>query len=552
VTTADPIAGAVEDAAALPGFVARLARAYLWLASKLMLACAVVFFLAVGLRVALLPWLHVPKPAVHDEFSYLLAADTYASGRLANPPHRFWEHFETFHVLQQPTYASKYQPMQGLVLAFGQKVFGEPWVGVLLSAALMCAAVCWMLQGWISPGAALLGGLLATLRVGVLTYWVNSYWGGAVPALAIALAIGAIPRIARRRQFLHSVTFAIGLAMLMNSRPYESAVLAVFGVAALAWWLRKEGVPAGVVLRRVALPAMVVLAVTAGAMAYNNYRVTGNALSLPYQVHDRQYDMVSMFAWGKMRPEPVYHHAVMRKFWAGWHVDQVKTAQGAMMEVFLLKTWGVYDFFFGLWPLLVPPLIWPYRLKSTEERLTMFLLIVFVLALVPLTGFAPHYGAAFACLAYLRFLQTLTRLRGWQPAGKPLGFAVAVFFVVLIPYQFGDELVRVFRNGEFVPKFAIMRDSVLAKLDREPGRHLVLVRYSADHYVHDEWVYNRADIDASRIVWAREMTPEQDRPFVEYFQGRKIWLLEADQSPPRLVPYAEAVPVGSPQGGRSQ
>src|SRR5260370_20517265 len=186
--------------------------------------------------------------------------------------------------------------------------------------------------------------------------------------------------------------------------------------------------------------------------------------------------MVSMFAWGKMRPEPVYHHAVMRKFWAGWHVDQVKTAQGAMMEVFLLKTWGVYDFFFGLWPLLVPPLIWPYRLKSTEERLTMFLLIVFVLALVPLTGFAPHYGAAFACLASLRFLQTLTRLRGWQPAGKPLGFAVAVFFVVLVPHQFGDCFARVFRNGEFLPKFAIMRDSGLAKLDPEPRRHLVLVR----------------------------------------------------------------------------
>src|SRR5262249_10888690 len=190
---------------------------------------------------------------------------------------------------------------------------------------------------------------------------------------------------------------------------------------------------------------------------------------------DRQYDMVSMFAWGNMRAEPVYRHAVMRKFWAGWHVDQVKTAQGAMMEAFLLKTWGVYDFFFGLWPLLVPPLIWPYRLKSAEERLTVFFLIAFVLALVPLTGFAPHYAAAFACLAYLRFLQTLTRLRDWRPGGKPLGFAVAVFFLVLIPYQFGDELMRLFRNGEFVPKFAIARDSVIARLDRVPGPHLVLV-----------------------------------------------------------------------------
>ena len=551
MTTTDPIAVAAADAV-VPGFIARAAHAYLWLANKSLLACTVVFLLTLGLRIALLPWLHIPQPAVHDEFSYLLAADTYASGRLANAPHRFWEHFETFHVLQQPTYASKYQPMQGLVLAFGQKVFGEPWMGVLLSAGLMCAAVCWMLQAWISPGAALLGGLLLTLRVGILMYWTNSYWGGAVPAIGVALALGAIPRIARRGQYVHSATFAAGVAILMNSRPYESAVLLLASVAALGWWLRKEGVPARVAVLRVALPAIGILAVTAGTMAYNNYRVTGNALELPYQVHDRQYDMASMFAWGKMRAEPVYHHAVMRKFWAGWHVDQVKAVQGDMAEAFLVKVWAVYDFFFGLWPLLIPPLIWPYPLKTNEERLTVFLMFIFTLAMAPVTGFAPHYAAAFAGLAYLRFLQTLPRLRDWRPAGKPLGFAVAVFFLVLIPYQFGDQLVRLFRNGEYLPKLAIARASVVEKLDQQPGRHLVLVRYSSDHYVHDEWVYNRADIDASRIVWAREMTPEQDQPFIEYFRDRKVWLLEPDQSPPKLIPYPQPAARDSASVGQAQ
>jgi len=215
-----------------------------------------------------------------------------------------------------------------------------------------------------------------------------------------------------------------------------------------------------------------------------------------------------------------------------------------MTEAFLAKVSLAYDFFFGLWPLLIPPLIWPYPLKSTEERLTVFFLIAFVLALAPLTGFAPHYAAAFACLAYLRFLQTLSRLLKWTPWGKPVGFAVAVFFVVMIPYQFSAEVVRLFKNGEYAPQLALARAPIVQTLERQPGRQLVLVRYSPTHNVHDEWVYNRADIDTSQIVWAREMIPEQDRPFSQYFQDRKVWLLEPDQTPPKLVPYDSAPPPG--------
>ena len=112
---------------------------------------------AIFLRVGLLWFAPIPVPGLHDEFSYLLAADTFAHGRLTNPPHPMWLYFDTFHVNQQPTYMSKYPPAQGAVLAVGE-VLGDPWIGSLLSIAGMIAAVVWALQAWLPPQWALLGG----------------------------------------------------------------------------------------------------------------------------------------------------------------------------------------------------------------------------------------------------------------------------------------------------------------------------------------------------------------------------------------------------------
>jgi hypothetical protein len=78
---------------------------------------------------------------------------------------------------------------------------------------------------------------------------------------------------------------------------------------------------------------------------------------------------------------------------------------------------------------------------------------------------------------------------------------------------------------------------MVRQLDALPGSHLVLVRYAPDHNAYQEWVYNRADIDSARTVWAREMSPPEDAPIIQYFHGRSVWLLEPDESPPKLTHY---------------
>ena len=80
------------------------------------------------LRIALLGVVRPPIPVVADEFSHLFLADTFAAGRVANPPHPMAAHFETLYVLQRPAYASIYPPGRGLAMAMAKWAGFHPWL----------------------------------------------------------------------------------------------------------------------------------------------------------------------------------------------------------------------------------------------------------------------------------------------------------------------------------------------------------------------------------------------------------------------------------------
>jgi len=497
-----------------------------------------VAFATIGFRLALLWAFPVPVPAVHDEFSYLLAADTFAQGRLTNPPHPMGSFFDTFHVLQHPSYASIYPPAQGAVLALGE-LLGRPWIGVLLSMAAMCAAITWMLQGWLPPNWALLGGVLVLLRLGLTSYWMNTYWGGAAAAIGGALVLGALPRIVRGRRLGNAFWMAIGAGLLANSRPVEGLIFCLPVAVAMAAWLFSSRSPAlRITARQVILPVAALLGLTAVFLLYYDWRITGDPFLPPHLLYQRQYwGDDPLLVWQRQTPPRHYANPQFETFFNMYGRTTHDPPREELLRVTYLKMWNWWYFFLGI-PFSIPFVTLPWLLCDRRLRLILIQFALCALGLLAVVFFHPHYAAPLTATMAVMLTQAMRHLRRWKIRGRPVGVLLTRAVVLLSLLS-----VLVFagsRRSYGVPEEGLKRAQIVRYLESTPGEHLVLVHYAPDHNPKYEWVYNRADIDHAKIVWAREVPGQDLAPLLEYFRGRKVWEVEADTSPVDIHLYQAA------------
>ena len=510
------------------------------------------FFAVIAIRLAVLSLLPIPVPGIHDEYSYLLMGDTFTHGRLANPPHPMWLSLETFHVNWFPTYSSIYPPAQGAVLAIGQ-LLGSPWIGILLSAAAMCSAIAWMLQAWMPSRWALLGGAIAATKFGVASYWMNSYWGGAAAAIGGALVLGALGRISTRATAWNGVLLGLGVAILANSRPYEGILFCIPAAAWFIWWLATtknprstpaSALPSAHAKLKVLLSVLIVLIATTAFMGYYNWRLTGNALLMPHTLRTRTYHSSALFLWEHSRPPLRYNNQQFEDFYNGWERENYHNTWKDVWQVSKEKIKrGGHTFFWWGVVLLSPGT--PFVLRDKKMRLLLATIFIGALGVFAVIWSFAHYAAPFTCVIVALLVQSIRHLRTITVANWPFGrwlsrAAILLLLIETISYSVRHQCDPV----AWTCKGDTSRAAIQNHLSHEPGKHLIIVRYEPDHNIHDEWVYNGADIDAAKVLWARELDEPQNVKLLAYFKDRTAWLVEPDSDNTELIPYSPVDPSG--------
>ena len=504
------------------GFASRLAARKVFIIIFL-------FLLVISIRVTLLNQLLLPNPGIHDEFSYLLMGDTFAHGRLANPPHPLWKSFETFHVLCYPAYASKYPVAQGIVLAIGQ-LLGHPWIGVLLSAAAMVAAFVWMLQAWIPAKWALLSGILAAAKLCVASYWINSYWGGAVAAIGGALVLGALGRAKRGTSLSSGILLGLGIAILFNSRPYESVFFCLPIALALLLWFqgRRSRGERRAFLKFLIVPSAGILFVTFAAMAFYNWRVTGNPGEPPIAYDLRLHDRGAAFLWQAPKAPAHYDVAEFENFYNRSSSYRYDRTRPAFVAVFREKIWRCATVF--LWPacmFLLPSAFFLYRDARLRLVFLALLATMFGYSLVVWPG--PHYLAPATGAWFALVVQCVRHLRTFRPFGRPIGRALSRVVFLAVIFDISQLVARKVSDPQGWGGWGLIdRAQLQDHLEATPGKHVVLVHYGPGHSVHEEWVYDLADIDGSKVIWARDLPGERNARLLNYYCDRTIWRVEPD------------------------
>ncbi len=438
-----------------------------------------------------------------------------------------------------------YPPGQSLVLALGEELFGAPWYGVLISGAAMMFLLTMTLVAWTSlpPGIAV-SAMLGLIFLPPM-YWVDSYWGGCMAAAGGAAVLLAFGLYRRDRPIGAGLMFAIGTIILFLTRPFEGGVFTVAFTGAFAFHSWRRSGPAAISRLPPFLIAAAPVAVAGLSWAgYYNATVTGSPFQLPHSLRVSQNETATLFRFQKPRPEPVYpnprlaaQHGTNGPEFGAWRRIQSAGFYASFRDVALsvakIFGWAVIS-------LLLVPVAWFYRVEPDPRIrcLAAALGVCWVGLWFSIFHF-PHYAAPL--VAPVALLVACAAETSWRIRIGSVPFGALLTCVVLaaacsFPLRAAIATVR---TGAPHRSYGDVRADLIRRLSAMEGEQLVIVRYPYPAWrIGDEWVYNSANIDSQRIIFAHDLGLEQDRALLDYYPRRRAWLLTFNGLRLQLSPYS--------------
>jgi hypothetical protein len=336
---------------------------------------------------------------------------------------------------------------------------------------------------------------------------------------------------------------ASGAVLLALSRPFEGVLVCGVAAGVLAGWLFRRPHARWQAAVRLAVPVAIVGGAGLAFLVSTNRAVTGNASTLPYSVHSRQYSATSMWIWKPLPELPKYNLPRMESMYVNW--SRARQLEARTLHGYLNLAAKKLGLLWSFFPLLgglcvLPALVRCFQASGWHRLALVTVAALVVISLQLVHSYAwPHYLAPAACLFYVVLGQGL---RGWHVASRRYPAARIVLPGIVIFSIAHLATAAVWHSASAEPQPRQQVESLLAQL---PGRHLVFVEYPARHNLHQEWVCNRADLDAAQIVWANCLSPGENRQLVEWYgTKRSAWIWRTDQPlPAGLRPFERNAPA---------
>lgn len=488
------------------------------------------------LGTALAGW---PPPLVHDEFAYLLAGETLALGRLANPAPASPEFFETFHILVSPTYAAKYLPGYGVMLGLGYLTTNSYRAGHFLTVGVSVAALAWGLAPFVPRWAARVATLLFALAIAG-SQIATGFWPTALSMAGIFLVVGGWLRLRRGAEVTAALAAGIGASFVALTRPFEGFLICLplaLDILRRMWLWYREGKPA--MVWRVAGAAGAPLLLASALLLAHNHATTGRWTSLAYTTYERAAFGAPPFVWQQPNPGPAPTRVteVVRARedlarYAALRQDPARTLRDRVLHA---ATYYGTAITIALALFSAPALGLPGSIAVWSA------IALGCAAAILSSNFNPHYVGPLLAVVWIVAARGYARVA--QRWSRFAHASVAAFLIVAAARHAFATATRIDPVA-----WSRQRAALEEQVRRQPGQHVIFVRYLPSYSSKMEWVQNGANLEGTRVLWVHDRGDSANAALLARMQGRQGWILPMGPrtgSAPQPTPYF--VDGGGPQ-----